>query len=195
MICPFCGKNTAEAVHMDFTSIRSGRRVKDGYRVVCVNKSCDARGPKRSSKKLAVKAWRRVAQAPPKQPRPPPPTIGYCRLLQRVSDEAERMRTNDPDFIGFRQTNVCKARNCVVEQMRQLKKSGKLRRDRHGEPLLEQKDVAEAFENAVKPFFDRMKRRLANTGSADDNGHADNCLKALQNMREAAWPEIEEPNT
>lgn len=54
--CPFCKKETAEAVEQ--TSIRSGRSL--GHRVVCKNNDCRAEGPIRSSKKNATTAWNRA---------------------------------------------------------------------------------------------------------------------------------------
>ena len=55
--CPFCKKEMAKPVNMDTMSIISGRVIKNGYRVVC--SKCYAQGPKRSTKKLAEKAWLR----------------------------------------------------------------------------------------------------------------------------------------
>jgi len=56
MKCPFCKKETAEAIQEQ--SIQSGRML--GHRVVCRNQDCKAQGPVRASKKNAMTAWNRA---------------------------------------------------------------------------------------------------------------------------------------
>jgi len=186
MNCPFCQQDSAEARCMDFVSQHSGRLVKDGYRVVCNNARCDARGPRRSSKPLAVTAWERAMPAPKPVP-VPTPKISYNRLSQQIAAAANSLGDTD-DFMGFRWMNIRKVHNCIKEQLRLLKKSGKLQRNPLGEPLLTAEDVSKVFEEAITPFLDRLKKRIKIEQGYDDNGYTDNCLLAFQKICESVWP-------